>query len=120
MKRVDLPMAFFRVSNVISSAGVLCRPEQESMLNIFVQGTFEGTGYKVVKSFFSPLPSLGYFGTQPPPEVRWSHRCSFSWTDGPHLEAECRKFSFFNNFFHHMFICLCKPPESCCPYSAQC
>lgn len=92
MKRVDLPMAFFRVSNVISSAGVLCRPEQESMLNIFVQGTFEGTGYKVVKSFFSPLPSLGYFGTQPPPEVRWSHRCSFSWTDGPHLEAECRKF----------------------------
>lgn len=44
MKRVDLPMAFFRVSNVISSAGVLCRPEQESMLNIFVQGTFEGTG----------------------------------------------------------------------------
>lgn len=51
MKRVDLPMAFFRVSNVISSAGVLCRPEQESMLNIFVQGTFEGTGYKVVKSF---------------------------------------------------------------------
>lgn len=52
MKRVDLPMAFFRVSNVISSAGVLCRPEQESMLNIFVQGTFEGTGYKVVKSFF--------------------------------------------------------------------
>lgn len=52
MKRVDLPMAFFRVSNVISSAGVLCRPEQESMLNFFVQCTFEGTGYKVVKSFF--------------------------------------------------------------------
>lgn len=61
MKRVDLPMAFFRVSNVISSAGVLCRPEQESMLNIFVQGTFEGTGYKVVKSFFFTSSFSGLF-----------------------------------------------------------
>lgn len=41
-----------------------------------------------VVSAFVPLPllSLDCFGTPSPAGRRWSHRCSFSWTDGPHLE----------------------------------
>lgn len=50
---------------------------------------------KVVLNLFCayfPLPplSLDCFWTPPPPEERWSPRCSFSWTGGPHLKGECR------------------------------